>query len=724
MSTAQEALLSPFWYRIADLHPRLRPHVMVRMQTTRGQAWYVLYNQATGRHHRVNAHAYQLVGRLDGRHTVEEVWQVLLEQQGDEAPSQQDVIRILGQMTDAGLIQAEVTPDVRQMLEQGAQRQRQLRRSRLNPLSFRMGLFNPSHLLERLMPLAHFLWTRWTLLAWLALVFGAGWGTLLQHRELSAYAHMHFMSPGYLAAAWLIYPLMKALHELGHALTLRRFGCEVPEVGVNFFLFMPMPYVDASAANRLGKARHRAAISFAGIGVELFLAALAAVCWLAVEDGLLRQAAFVVMSLGGLSTVLFNGNPLMKLDGYYVLIDVLDLSNLAGRSSKLWARGAQRIVLGLLRIEVPLDESGLQGSDWVERLALWLYAPMAWMYRVGVSCLIVTWAADKASLFGMAVALGSAWALLVKPLAGVIGAVMQLPGYAAVRGHAMAAGGVLLLSVLLGLFMVPVPTTLVVEGLVWLPEDAKIRATVDGQVQTVWVHGEAAVQKGQALMTLESPLLKMQREVLAAKVERAETEINANLSSDALKSQNAVADLNRDREALGKLDADIGSHVLRATCTGRFVLSRGADLEGREVNRGELLAHVLSTGPAVVRAVVPQPEIDAIRHRLQDVRVMLDEQPGQVLAAHFLREVPASTIKLPDPALSEHMGGRVPTDPRDREGLKPLEPVYVIDVGLQQSWPRTGGLARVRLNLLPQTLADKIGLRVRQLFLKHFSDVR
>jgi putative peptide zinc metalloprotease protein len=207
-------LLSPYWYRISDLHPRLRPHVSVRMQTTRGQAWYVLYNQATGRHHRVNAHAYQLVGRLDGRHTVDEVWQVLLEQQGDEAPSQQDVIRILGQMTDAGLIQAEVTPDVRQMVEQGDLRQRQERRARLNPLSFKMGLFNPSMWLEHLMPLSRAMWSTPVQLLWLLLVLGAGWAMLTQVREVGAYAHLYFMSPGYLAAAWLIYPMMKGLHEL------------------------------------------------------------------------------------------------------------------------------------------------------------------------------------------------------------------------------------------------------------------------------------------------------------------------------------------------------------------------------------------------------------------------------------------------------------------------------------------------------------------------------
>ena len=130
----QDAMLSPQWYRIAGLHPRLRPHVSVRMQTTRGQAWYVLYNHATGRHHRVNAQAYQLVGRLDGRLSVDQVWQALLNLQGDRAPTQHDVIRILGQMTDAGLIQAEVTPDVRQHVQAHEQAQQRQARARLNQI--------------------------------------------------------------------------------------------------------------------------------------------------------------------------------------------------------------------------------------------------------------------------------------------------------------------------------------------------------------------------------------------------------------------------------------------------------------------------------------------------------------------------------------------------------------------------------------------------------------
>src|SRR5690606_4948340 len=262
-------------------------------------------NQATGRYHRVNAHAFVVAGRLDGQRSVDELWRGLLQQQGDEAPTHNDVIRIDGQLTDAGLLQAEVMPDVRQMVSVTEERLRRERRARLNPLAFRLGLFNPSALLEVVYPRLRGVLTMPALLIWALLMGLALMGVVTNWVDIRNYAALHFLTPSFLALTWLGYPAMKAVHELGHALMLRRFGCEVPEVGVNFFMFVPMPYVDASASNRLVRRGERALIGAAGIMVELALAAMGLALWLSVEDGIVREVAFVMMSIGGLSTLLF-----------------------------------------------------------------------------------------------------------------------------------------------------------------------------------------------------------------------------------------------------------------------------------------------------------------------------------------------------------------------------------------------------------------------------------
>jgi putative peptide zinc metalloprotease protein len=272
--------------------------------------------------------------------------------------------------------------------------------------------------------------------------------------------------------------------------------------------------------------------------------------------------------------------------------------------------------------------------------------------------------------------------------------------------------------------LIPVPSSQVVEGMVWLPDDALVRAAADGEVETVWVRSETPVAQGARLISLKSPTLSSQREVLQAQIDRSESEYNAAFGAEPLKMQNAQEALTRDRAALAQVDRDLAANVLRAGTSGRFVLSRQEDLDGLQVNRGQVLAYVLDDRPAVIRAVVAQRDIDSVRHRLRSVQVMLDESPGHAMPAHWLREVPAATDRLPGAIMGDRKGGRVPTDPADEDGLRPMEPTYVVDVQLNHGLPRAGGLARVRLDLAPQSLLETAVQRLRQLFLRHFSDIK
>jgi putative peptide zinc metalloprotease protein len=716
-----DTLLSPYWYRIAKLHPRLRPHVSVRMQRTRGQAWYVLHNQATGRYHRVNAHAFELVGRLDGQTTVDDIWQGLLQRQGDEAPTQNDVIRIMGQLTDAGLVQAEVTPDVRQMVSASEERSRKERRARLNPLSFRLGLFNPSSLLEVVYPKVRRLLTVPVLLIWALLIGVSLVGAATNWTDIRNYSSMHFMTPAFLAMTWLIYPMMKAVHELGHALMLRRFGCEVPEVGVNFFMFVPMPYVDASASNRLVRRSERALISAAGIMVELALAALGLALWLTVEDGIVRQVAFVMMSIGGLSTLLFNGNPLMKFDGYFVTCDLLDLPNLANRSGRLHDRLWVRLVGWVLRM--PREEAEQSESDAVERWSLRLYAPLSWLYRLGVSGLMVSWASEKSSWLGMGILVWMIWSLVLMPCKNWGNNLLNAPGFESARTRASMGGTLAVVGVLGLLTFLPLPSFIVADGVVWLPPDAQVRAGTDGEVDAVLVQSGHRVHAGQALIRLSDPGLMTRREIVLAQIEGSQAELNAAFGTDPLKVSNARQALDRDYAQLAQIDQDLSRLVLRASRTGEFVLSRQEDLDQRQVSRGQLLAYVLADVPGVVRVLVSQRDVGDVRERLTGVSVMLAERPGHVLEARTLGDTPAAIDRLPAPGLSNTVGGPVATDASDPDALKPAEPMFVMDVALKDTMPRAGGLAQVRLDLKPRPLMQTWAMRMRQLFLKHFSDV-
>lgn len=713
-------LTSPDWYRISHLHPRLRPHVMVRMQITRGQPWYVLFNQATGRHHRVNKQAYELIGRMNGLHSIDEIWQVLLHQLKDDVPSQHDVVRVLGQLTDAGLIQAEVTPDVDQLVGHAQSRQAQERRSRVNPMVFRLGLFNPSQLLEKLAPLGRFLWSRWVQWSVGMGMLVVAWSMLLHAQEVAVYAQDFFLTPQYLTMAWLLYPFMKALHEAGHALALRRYGCEVPEVGVNFFLLVPMPYVDASAANQLVNRWQRAHISGAGIWVELMLAAMSGALWLTVEDGWFRQLCFVVCSLGAVSSLLFNGNPLMRLDGYYMLCDVLDLPNLAGRSNKLISRWGKQLALKLVRVKSMADEAGVAAADTLERWAMVIYAPASWVYRVLLVAWLTSWAADRAFWLGVLMIAWGAWSLVIKPFWSWLETFQVVSADAWDRMRVTSLLALIGLMLTLVLLLVPVPSAVVAEGLVWMPEHSQVRATVDGQIETVLVRTQQRVEKGDPLVTLKSLSLEAQKQVLEAQLAQQQAQYHTAFGVDSLSMQNAQAALDRDGAALDKLNEELQGQTLRAGVRGVFVLDRPSDLEGREVTKGDIIGHVMGDQGTVIRAVVPQSLVDDIRQRRAHVDVMLDEQPGKVWRAQWLGEVPAASNVLPAEGLADRLGGRVPTLTDEQSHIRPSEPLFVMDVVIPQSLPRAGGLARVKVHLQAQSLGQTWGKRLRQLLLRHF----
>jgi putative peptide zinc metalloprotease protein len=165
---------------------------------------------------------------------------------------------------------------------------------------------------------------------------GLNWSTLSENVVDRA------LAPQNLLLLWFVYPLVKAIHELGHAYATKIYGGEVHEIGVMFLVFVPVPYVDASASSSFPDKRQRMAVGAIGIGVEMLLAAVAVFVFAHATIGLVHAIAYNVILIGGVSTILFNGNPLLRFDGYYVLSDLLDVPNLGPRANAYVGYLAQR----------------------------------------------------------------------------------------------------------------------------------------------------------------------------------------------------------------------------------------------------------------------------------------------------------------------------------------------------------------------------------------------
>jgi putative peptide zinc metalloprotease protein len=164
-------LFSSVWYRVATLKPRLRSHTQIHRHQYRAQRWYILQDHASQRYHRFSPAVYFLIGLMDGRRTVQEIWESANARLGDAAPTQDEVIQLLTQLHMADVLQCDVPPDTTELLLRYDRQRLQTWQSQLlSPLSWRFPLCDPEPLLCRCLPLVRPLFGTAGALLWCTIV--------------------------------------------------------------------------------------------------------------------------------------------------------------------------------------------------------------------------------------------------------------------------------------------------------------------------------------------------------------------------------------------------------------------------------------------------------------------------------------------------------------------------------------------------------------------------
>lgn len=707
---------SPLWYRVANIVPRLRPTVRVRHRGQPGQARHVLADLLTGRHHLLDEAAWAFVGRFDGRRTIGEIW-TWLSTHCAQPPTQHEVLEWLAHLDSAGLLQSDRLPDLQALMRGEEQVDRRRRRASLNPLSWRVPLGDPTRWLTRLDPLARVLAHPLTLLLALAIVGAGLMQTALAWPSLQADLRARLDSPAFLALSWVVYPLIKALHELGHALAVRRCGAEVHHVGIGFLYLVPAPYVDASAASGLSRRHERILISAAGVLVECVLAAAGVLVWSAVEPGRVRDLALAVALVGGVSTVLANANPLVRMDGYHVLTDALDLPNLAQRSRRWWSDRLQSWLGGLR------TASALPAGSVLQRGVTLVYAPAAWLFGVLVATSACLWLAQTAAMLALLAGGIALWMLVGRPLLASLRWLARAPALRGRRLRAVTIGLVLTGALLAGVLLVPIPQATIAQAQGWMPEDALVRAPADGFVVAIDAPADSEVQASSPLVTLHSDEQPVELATLRARRLALEVQVNRLQVQDAAAAQRAEAEVAmlqaRETELVQRI-AQMAVHSVRA---GRVSWIEPQTLVGRYVRRGELLGYVLAGDRLVARTVVPDEDIAWLLSGVRSVSVMRPEEAGQVHAGRWDGVVPETGSVLPAAALGVRAGGRIETDPADPDGLRTLRPVAVVDVQVPAlAVERLGARLLVRFDHGAQPLGARLLRRLQQLTLRHLGE--
>jgi putative peptide zinc metalloprotease protein len=715
-----QSAFSPNWFRVATLRPRLRAHARTHRQVFRGADWYVLQNDQTGQFHRISATANHMVGLMTGRRTVEEIWQATLGWMGseDDPPTQDDVIRLLSQLHAADLLAGDVPPDLGELAHRAEERARKAMMARLrNPLALRLPMIDPDRFLTATLPLARPFFTLFGALVWLGIVGAGAVIAVLNWGPLTETLVDQVLLAENLVLLALTYPVVKAVHELGHGYAAKVFGGAVHEMGLMFLVLIPVPYVDASTASGFASKWQRALVGGAGILVELALAGIAMIVWVNAEPGLVRAAALNVALIGGVSTLLFNGNPLLRFDGYYVLADLVEIPNLGTRANRHVQHLIKRHAFGLRDSTSPATARG-------ERAWFVVYAVAAAIYRLVIMVVIALFIATKLFFVGVLLAAWAVWMAVFWPLLKGLWWIWDSPELGPRRGRAVAVTGGAVGALAGAVLLIPLPYATTLAGVVALPEDAHLRAGSSGVLAGLGAAPDETVAAGHALYTLRDPDLSARRAVLAAQRREFALRLAQERTLDATREAILQAQLDSVDSALRLLDGRIAALEVTSPHAGRFIgLLSGSDT-GRYMRRGTLMGYVLGPGDPFVRAVVPPARADLVYNRAERAELRLAEAPERVLPADLVRATPKAQRRLPSAALGTTGGGPVPVDPASPDPARPdaLEPVFLVDldVALPPDRVMPGMRAHVRIDHGSATLAERLGRELRQLFLRRF----
>ena len=709
------------WHRVAHLKPRLTPHLRIRRQRVRGDRWVVLDDQISGRSVRLNAAAWSMVGRFDGQRSVQAVWDAAL-LRDDDVATQDEVLDLLAQLREAGLLQVDRSADFDLMLPHLDKIARPSGRKSL--IAWRIPLANPSRLLERFDGLGRWLFSRSALVVWL-LAMAMLLVLSVQHAPtLWAHAGQWLATPRFALLALGLYVPIKLLHEIAHGLAVRRWGGQVREAGVTLMMLMPVPYVDASAATGFERRRHRIVVSAAGIMTELTFAAIALPAWLWLGEGWLRDVAFVTLIVAGASTLLFNGNPLQRLDGYYIFTDAMQLPNLGPRSRAWWQ---QTLRCQLLRLP------GAEAMPMARGEAGWLavYAPLAWLYGLSIGTVATLWLGQISLALGMVCGALLGWQMLLRPL---YQHVLQLRSAAlaqALTAHRWRrlslAGGAAVAAVLL----VPLPQRTLVQGIVWPAEQAQLRAAEQGVVASMALQDGQMVHTGDLVLQLHNADLQAELARQTARVGALEASLFNALPAQGEtgtdgRAGDARAELTLAQAALDRLIVRQQGLDVRAQADGRLVLPRASDLQGQFVAKGSLVGQVLTGAPPIVRVALPEADATDLQQWRREVSVRLAASNQAAHPAILLRDSGGAVMQLPSAALSERHGGKIVTDPADKNDLKPIQPIVLLDVRLTaaldaSNQQRIGERAAVRFDAGYSPLSWQVARALRRQLLHRFN---
>ncbi len=751
MATLADSLVSSA-QRVLSVYART--DLSARRANYLGRSYWIVKDPIGLKYYRFQDEEYFILENLDGTKSLEAIKDEFEAKFPPQKITLEEIQSFVGQLHQCSLIVVGVPDQGHELLKRRKKRRRQeVLAAASNILAIRFKGVDPNRFFDKLLP-----WVRWcfhpvTLVCCLLLMLSALLlvGIEFDHFRAKLPEFQQFFGPGNLLLLSVTLFFTKVLHEFGHGLSCKVLGGECHELGVMILVLTPCLYCNVSDSWMLPSKWKRAGIGVAGVFVECTLAAICTWIWWFTNENLLHYLCLNIMFLSSVSTIVFNINPLLRYDGYYILSDILEIPNLRQKATKVMSQKASEWFLGMENQEDPFLP---------KRNQIWfaLYTIGAVCYRWVVMASILFFVYKFFDSYGLKVvaqviAAMSLYGLLIMPL-WKIGKFFWVPGriYKVKKSHFYPSLAVVLLLIAAFCWL-PLPYSIYAPAVLELRSDDYSTANVlapksGGILQEICVKEGQYVDKDQTIAILKNPVLDSELNSLQGQLRETLREIQ--MCEQLGNTQEAVARYGEAREryeglrkAIEAMQEERKRLTLVAPISGYVVspywridreskyqdasstlpIWEGTPLLERNLNTTlEPGVQVCSVGnPAKLEAlvVVDQSKINFIQEG-QTVKVKLIERPAETFYATVAStfDIEHTTMTSIPFQLSVKGGGPVSTETIEGGLERPQSGSYRVRVNIdnEDGLMTVGMTAKCKIKATPQTLLQRLLRLCREVF--------
>ncbi len=736
MATLADSIVSSSSRRLAI---RMRPDLKARRQRYQGRVYWVVKDPVGLQYYRFEEEEFSILQMLDGEVSLDE----LAERFEAEFPPQtirvEELQNFIGMLHRSGLVLSDSPGQGGQLKKRRDERKRkEMIGAATNILSFRFKGFDPERILNGIYPYVRWFFSETMTICSLILAFMALMLVIVQFDVFQA--RLPSFQSFFAAQNWLLIAgvlgVTKVIHEFGHGLSCKHFGGECHEMGVMFLVLTPCLYCNVSDSWMLPNRWHRAAIGAAGMYVEIVIASLATFIWWSSEPGFLNYVCLNIMFVSSVSTILFNANPLLRYDGYYILSDIMEVPNLRQKANTILNRKLGAWCLGLEEPDDPFLPKRNQ--------ALFaLYTVASFFYR-WVILLSILYFLNKVfepyglKIIGQMIAVASLWGLVFMPFKKAY-SFFRVPGrWSKVKKLRMAVTLLLLAGAIGGVLFIPFPSSVICDFELQPHEATSVYVEVGGTLREVFVEPGQKVEKGELLARLENIDLEIdiqqlegQRDVARVRL-KSLRQLRRRSEGDGSQIEVVQERLKALKEQLEKKRSDAERLEIVAPSAGTIIPAPRrqdrttnqrvelASWSGSPLDQENLGATLRAEGPhnllcqigdtndwdAVL--MINQRELDWVTTG-QEVRLMFNESTSHVFEStiEYLAEEQVDELS---PRLASTSGGPVPAETDPSGKVRPLSTSLQAIVRIDDSKKmfRNGLIGQARIKTSPRTLASRL----------------